>query len=49
MSSGHRNECRKGPEGGNEDTSYFSLPGTDSTGKAVRLDALIGGLLTHRT
>lgn len=49
MSSGHSNDYRKGPEGGNEDTSYFSPPGTDSAGKAVQLDALIGGLFIHTT
>lgn len=47
MSSGHSNDYRKGPEGGNEDTGYFSLSGADSAGKSVRLDALIGGLVIH--
>lgn len=47
MSSGHSNDYRKGPEGGNEDTGYFSLSGADSAGKAVWLDTLIGGLVIH--
>lgn len=47
MSSGRSNDYRKGLQGGNEDTGYFSPLGADSTGKPIRLNALIGGLVIY--